>query len=86
MTDPRHEKDTRPKAKHDMLGYIDATIEYERGNSKGPTPPGGYALGLDKAEADFVCKTERMDLGCGRTPPDRRSGFGRTSTSLDAST
>ena len=37
----------------DVLGYIDATIKYERGNSK-EAPPGGYARGLNRAEAELV--------------------------------
>jgi hypothetical protein len=40
------------KTKRDVFGYIDASIDYDRGNSK--AAPGGYASGLDKAEADLV--------------------------------
>jgi len=50
-----------PKAKRDVLRYIDESIEYERGNSTSP-PPGGYARGLDKAEADLVYLTVRKTL------------------------
>jgi hypothetical protein len=49
------------KAKRDVYGYIEATIEYECGNSK-EAPPGGYARGLDKAEADLVYLTVRKTL------------------------
>ena len=51
-----------PKVKRDVLRYIDETIEYERGNSKGPTPIGGYERGLNKAEAQLVCETVRRTL------------------------
>ncbi|MFL5932136.1 MAG: hypothetical protein ACJ75P_12835 [Gaiellaceae bacterium] len=44
-----------------VVGYIDATIEYERGTSK-EAPPGGYAKRLDKAEADLVYLTVRRTL------------------------
>jgi hypothetical protein len=49
------------KPKRDVLGYIDASIEYERGKSK-EAPPGGYASGLDKAEADLVYVSVRKTL------------------------
>jgi hypothetical protein len=49
------------KVKRDVLGFIDASIEYERGNRK-DAPPGGYARGLDKVEADLVYVTVRRTL------------------------
>ena len=45
----------------DVVGYIDATIKYERENSK-QAPPGGYADGLDRAEADLVYLAVRRTL------------------------
>jgi hypothetical protein len=50
-----------PKTKRDVLRYIDESIEYERGNNTA-APPGGYARGLDKAEADLVYLTVRQTL------------------------
>jgi hypothetical protein len=50
-----------PKAKRDVSGYIDETIEYERGNNT-VAPPGGYSRGLDRAEADLVHLTVRKTL------------------------
>jgi hypothetical protein len=55
------------KAKRDVLGYIDASIEYERGNSK-KAPPGGYASGIDKAEADLVYISVRRALAAAGVP------------------
>jgi hypothetical protein len=49
------------KAKRDVYGFIDASIEDERGNSTA-APPGGYARGLNKAEADLVYETVRRTL------------------------
>jgi hypothetical protein len=50
-----------PKTKRDVLRYIDESIAYERGNNTA-APPGGYARGLDKAEADLVYLTVRKTL------------------------
>jgi hypothetical protein len=50
-----------PKVKHDVLRYIDESIEYERGNNTA-APPGGYSRGLAKAEADLVYLTVRKTL------------------------
>ena len=50
-----------PKVKRDVLRYIDESIEYERGNNTA-APPGGYARGLDKAEADLVYLSVRKTL------------------------
>lgn len=49
------------KPKRDVLRYIAETIEYERANSR-DAPPGGYARGLDKAEADLVYISVRKTL------------------------
>ena len=45
-----------PKARRDVLRSIDESIEWERGNNTA-APPGGYARGHDKAEADLVYLT-----------------------------
>ena len=50
-----------PKVKRDVLRYIEESIKYERGN-KTAAPPGGYARGLDKAEADLVYLAVRETL------------------------
>lgn len=50
-----------PKVKRDVLRYIDASIEYERGANTA-APPGGYSRGLDKAEADLVYLTVSKTL------------------------
>jgi len=49
------------KARRDVLGYIDTSIEFELGNSK-KAPPGGYSRGLNKAEADLVYISVRAAL------------------------
>jgi hypothetical protein len=50
-----------PKVKRDVLGYIDESVEYERGNNTA-APPGGYSRGLDRCEADLVYLTVRKTL------------------------
>ena len=49
------------KPKRDVRGYIDKTIEYERGSDT-KAPPGGFASGLDRAEADLVYMSVRRTL------------------------
>jgi hypothetical protein len=49
------------KPKRDVCGYIDKSIEFERGSST-KAPPGGFASGLDRAEADLVYMSVRRTL------------------------
>ena len=49
------------KPKRDVIGYIDRSIAYERGNST-EAPPGGYSSGIDKAEADLIYRSVRRTL------------------------
>jgi hypothetical protein len=49
------------KVKRDVLRYIDELIEYELGN-RTDAPPGGFARGLDRAEADLVYVSVRKAL------------------------
>ena len=44
-----------------MHGYIDKTIAYERGTDT-KAPPGGFASGLDRAEAQLVYMSVRKTL------------------------
>jgi hypothetical protein len=57
----RGEEETMRKPKRDVLGYIDRAIEFQRGSST-DAPPGGYASGIDKAEAELVEITVRKTL------------------------
>jgi hypothetical protein len=67
------------KPKRDVLGYINASLEYERGRSI-EAPPGGYSRGLNKAEADLVYVTVRDARGgavhgeAGVVPAERLPG------------
>ena len=44
---PRGEEEPMRTPKRDVRGYIDKSIEYERGSDT-KAPPGGFAFGLDR--------------------------------------
>ena len=74
------------KPKRDVRGYIDKLIEYERGNDT-KAPPGGFASGLDRAEADLVYMSVRMTLeavGVTLKPPWSPAGQGGEKKLADA--
>jgi hypothetical protein len=59
--DPTWEEEMVRRPKRDVLRYIAETIEYERGNNTA-APPGGYARGLARAEADLVYVSVRKTM------------------------
>ena len=58
---PRGEEETMRKPKRDVRGFIDKSIEYQRGSDT-KAPPGGFASGLDRVEADLVYMSVRRTL------------------------
>ncbi len=72
--------------KRDVLRYIDKSIEYERGSDT-KAPPGGFASGLDRAEADLVSMSVRRTLeavGVTLKPPWSPAGEGGEKKLADA--